>query len=163
MLSRTAPRLPSPFVSTCKARRSFVEPTSRAPSHSPAAPSPGAGSAARRAVVGSTNANRHTASFNWNRFIFISLLGLIVRARIEDLLDRAPEESRDAKSEGQAGVVLSFLDGVDRLARDLQSLGQVGLRPVAFGAQHLQPVLHEYLRQPTTMPTVWVTSIREKM
>ena len=61
---------------------------------------------------------------------------------MEDLLDRLAEEPRDAEGEGERRVVLAGLDGVHRLARDLQMVGQLGLTPVALGAEVFQAVVH---------------------
>jgi uncharacterized protein (DUF885 family) len=60
----------------------------------------------------------------------------------ENLLDWPLEESRDAEGQRQAGIELAGLDGVDRLARDLELRRQRGLGPVALGAQHLETILH---------------------
>ena len=48
----------------------------------------------------------------------------------------------DLEGEGEAGVVLARFDGVDRLTRHLELLCEPGLRPVALGPHHLEPVFH---------------------
>src|SRR5271157_404039 len=63
----------------------------------------------------------------------------------EDRFDGGFKETRQFEGQRKTGVELARLDGVDRLARDLQPLGQIGLRPVAFSAQYSQPVFHLYL------------------
>src|SRR6185295_15594463 len=174
-LSRTAPRPPSGFASTCRPRRSLAAPTSSAPSHSPAGPGPAAREGEENRVsrrsARTSRSGRHgekregggrddgyTTGIGEFRFTFISFDRSIVRVfsrfavgtlgspagaasilgfgggslafallGVEDLLDRQPEEAGDAKGQGEAGVVLSGFDGVDGLARDLQTLGQVAL------------------------------------
>jgi hypothetical protein len=64
------------------------------------------------------------------------------RPVLENPLDRQAEQPRHSEGQRQAWVALARLDGVDRLARDLQALGQVGLGPFAFGAQDAQAVFH---------------------
>ena len=56
-------------------------------------------------------------------------------------------------SQGQAGIEFFLLDGVDRLPRRLQPVGQLRLGPVAFGAQNLQTVFHWYLLLPANTAT----------
>src|SRR5512135_138744 len=68
--------------------------------------------------------------------------GPAAAVRPEDLLDTAPEHACDAERKGEARVVLLPLDGVHRLPRDLEPLGEVRLRPLALGAEHAEPVLH---------------------
>ena len=52
----------------------------------------------------------------------------------KDLLDRQAENIGYAERERQRRIVLARLDRVYALQRDLQSLGEVLLAPVAFGA-----------------------------
>ena len=52
----------------------------------------------------------------------------------EDGLDGAVKEAGEFEGEREAGIVFAGLDGVDGLAGDLEFLGEVGLRPVTFGA-----------------------------
>src|SRR6187549_435767 len=61
---------------------------------------------------------------------------------IEYLLDPQVEQSRDSEGERQRGIVLARLDRIHRLARHAEPAAKLGLTPVAFGAQHLQPVVH---------------------
>src|SRR5690606_314945 len=67
---------------------------------------------------------------------------LSVLAIIENLLDRHLEKARDAEGQRQGGIVLAGLDRVDRLPRHVEPQGQFRLAPVAFGAQHLEAVVH---------------------
>src|SRR5439155_26995993 len=64
--------------------------------------------------------------------------------RSEDIFDACAEESSDPKGERQTGVVLFVLKRVHRLTRDLKSVGELALRPVAFRAQNAKAVLHRY-------------------
>ena len=41
---------------------------------------------------------------------------------IEDVLDAPLEQARDLECQGESGIVLAGLDGVDRLLRDLQAI-----------------------------------------
>ena len=61
---------------------------------------------------------------------------------VEDLFDGQVEQASDLEGEGQAGIVLAGLDGVDRLTGDPELSRQPRLGPVALGTQDLQPVLH---------------------
>src|SRR6185436_2934441 len=61
--------------------------------------------------------------------IFVVMLFL----RGKDLFDRFAEQLRDGERERQAGVVSSSLDGVHRLARHLELVGEIALAPAAFG------------------------------
>src|ERR1039458_2843988 len=63
----------------------------------------------------------------------------------EDRLDGGFKEARQFEGQRKAGIVLPGLDRVDRLARDLQPFGQIGLRPIPFSTQYTQPILHLYL------------------
>ena len=60
----------------------------------------------------------------------------------EDVLDAPVEDTRDREGERKARVVALVLDRVDGLARDGEVLGELGLRPVALGAQDAEAVLH---------------------
>ena len=72
---------------------------------------------------------------------------------LKDLLDPHPEYPRNLECQRQARIELAFLDGVRGLARHVEFRGKPGLRPVAFGAQHLEAVLHAYRLCPTITPT----------
>jgi hypothetical protein len=60
----------------------------------------------------------------------------------EDGLDGGFEETGEFEGQWEAGVVLAGLDGVDGLAGDLEAFGEVGLGPVAFGAEDAKAVVH---------------------
>src|SRR5687767_7962720 len=66
--------------------------------------------------------------------------------RFEHVLDRETEQPRDGEGQRQAGVVTQFLDRIDRLSRDSQSLRELRLRPAALRAKQAEPVLHRYLQ-----------------
>src|SRR5438046_10412047 len=70
------------------------------------------------------------------------------------------EEPGGPKGERQARVELARLDGVDSLPGHIKGVGQLGLRPVALGAQHLEPVLHRYRRVPYRLDTANVSVMR---
>ena len=57
---------------------------------------------------------------------------------MEDILDPSTEQACDAERERQRRIESSGLDGVDRLARDAEMIGEIALAPVAFGAKHPQ-------------------------
>ena len=67
----------------------------------------------------------------------------------KDLLDARLEQTGKPKRERQTRVELSLFDGVDGLPGYVHSLGEPGLRPVAFGTQDLQTVFHFSLRMPS--------------
>ena len=63
----------------------------------------------------------------------------------EDGFDGAVEEASEFEGQWEAGVEFAGLDGVDGLAGDLETLGEVGLGPVVFGTEDTESVLHWYL------------------
>ena len=69
----------------------------------------------------------------------------------EDCLDGGFKETRQFKGQRKTGVEFARLDGVDRLARNLQPLRQIGLRSLPLRTQYSQPVLHLYLASSTGM------------
>ena len=76
------------------------------------------------------------------------LAGAVVTVEIDrDLQALASKQLRDLECQRETGVVFLRLDGVDRLPRDAEFFGQVGLRPFAFGAQFFEEVFHLYLRE----------------
>lgn len=90
--------------------------------------------------------------------------GFIAMIREEDRLDGLAEYLRDSKRQFKAGIVFAGFDGIDRLARDLEPLRQVGLRPIPFRAQHLEPVLHySYLRLMINLAAVQTTIMKAAM
>jgi hypothetical protein len=64
----------------------------------------------------------------------------VVVVEEEDILDRRFEQPRNTDRSRLRGIVLVSLDRVDCLARQADSLAELGLRPVALGAQDLEPV-----------------------
>jgi hypothetical protein len=60
----------------------------------------------------------------------------------EDGFDGGFEETGEFEGQGEAGIVLAGLNGVDGLAGDLEAFGEVGLGPVAFGAEDAESVVH---------------------
>jgi hypothetical protein len=71
-------------------------------------------------------------------------LGYLLFIR-EDGFDGAVEEASEFEGEGETGIELAGLDGVDGLARDFETLCEVRLAPVAFGAEDAEAVFHRYL------------------
>jgi len=63
----------------------------------------------------------------------------------EDGFDGTVEETGEFEGEWETGIELAGLDGVDGLAGDLESFGEVGLAPVLFGAEDAEAVFHRYL------------------
>src|ERR1700682_1113590 len=63
----------------------------------------------------------------------------------KDCLDRCVEEAGQAEGQRQAGVEFAGFDGVDALAGDFESFGQVGLAPLPLGAEDAKSVLHWFL------------------
>jgi hypothetical protein len=63
----------------------------------------------------------------------------------EDGFYRAVEEASEFEGERETGIELAGFDGVDGLAGDFETLGEVGLAPVAFGAEDAEAVFHRYL------------------
>ncbi len=64
----------------------------------------------------------------------------------EDLLDGGGEEAGQLEGQGQAGIETAGLNGVHGLAGDLEAAGEIGLAPVAFGAEDAKAVLHRFLQ-----------------
>src|SRR6266446_312962 len=50
--------------------------------------------------------------------------------RFENLLHRPVESLGDFKCQRQTGIILFGLNGIDRLARDSEFVGEIGLSPV---------------------------------
>ena len=63
----------------------------------------------------------------------------------EDGFDGAVEEASEFEGQWETGIELAGLDGVDGLAGNLEALSEVGLGPVAFGAEDAEAVFHWYL------------------
>src|SRR5450432_131549 len=64
----------------------------------------------------------------------LRLLGCVL-GREEQRLDGLVEDVRDLERKWQAGVITTGLDCVDRLARDVETVGQVRLTPTSGSAQ----------------------------
>ena len=65
--------------------------------------------------------------------------------RIEDVLDLEAEERGDLEGEGEAGVVLPFLDRIHSLPGDVQAFGDLCLGPGVLGSKYRETVSHLYL------------------
>ena len=91
-----------------------------------------------------------------------SYLLLLNRAILvmKNLFDAQSEESGGPESERQARIELARLDCVDGLPGHIKGVGQLGLRPVTLGAQHLEPVLHRYRHVPNRLDTANVKLMR---
>jgi hypothetical protein len=63
----------------------------------------------------------------------------------EDSFDGAIEEASEFEGERKGGIEFAGLDGVDGLTRDFETIGEVGLAPVSFGAEDAETVFHWYL------------------
>ncbi len=63
---------------------------------------------------------------------------------IKNLFDAQTEEPGRPEGEPQARIELACFDGVDSLPGHIEGVGQLGLRPIALGAQHLESALHRY-------------------
>ena len=72
---------------------------------------------------------------------------------MKNLFDAHPEESCGAKGKRQARIELARLNGINGLSGDVEGVGQLGLRPIALGAQNLEPILHRYRRVPYKLQT----------
>src|SRR5688572_17056546 len=60
----------------------------------------------------------------------------------EHLLDQQPECVGDAERERQGRIELPVLDRVDRVARNLDPVGELRLAPAALGPQDANAVVH---------------------
>ncbi len=60
----------------------------------------------------------------------------------EDIFDWQFENLRNAESKRKRGIIAPFLDGVHRLARYAETIGQVLLGPIALCAQHFEAIVH---------------------
>lgn len=78
----------------------------------------------------------------------IALLGCAIG--LEDLLDLEPEDRRDPEGEGEARVVLFLFNGDDRLARDSQPRGELGLSKASRGSERGEVVSHQRLQATET-------------
>jgi hypothetical protein len=67
---------------------------------------------------------------------------------LKNLFDAQSEESSGPERERQTRIELACFNGVDGLPGHIESVCQLSLRPVALGAQHLEPILHRYRRVP---------------
>lgn len=101
------------------------------------------------AVTSGLAVNRSQAGVRATLAGFARLLRSVSTCRIiKDLFDFQTKEPSGPESELQAWIKFAGLNGVDRLPGYVEGIGQLGLRPVAFGAQHFQSILHEYCRVP---------------
>jgi hypothetical protein len=65
----------------------------------------------------------------------------------EDGFDGAVEEASEFEGKREAGIELAGLNGIDGLTGDFETLCEIGLAPVALGAEDTEAVLHWYLRR----------------
>src|ERR1700679_1202486 len=79
---------------------------------------------------------------------------------MKNLFDAQSEEPSGPEGERQARIELARLDGVNGLPGHIQGVGQLGLRPVALGAQHLEPILYPYRHVPYRLDTKNVRLMR---
>ena len=56
------------------------------------------------------------------------------------------EEASEAESEGERRIVSAGFDGVDGLTGDFEAVGEILLRPGAFGAEDAEAIIHRRLR-----------------
>ena len=61
---------------------------------------------------------------------------------LKDVLDTEIEYIGDLECKRKARIVFFRFDGVYGLAGDLEACRQFDLRPVQFGAEHLELILH---------------------
>src|ERR1700722_13149960 len=120
-----------------------------------------AGSVWAKAAVAARMATLHNVTVN----LYISILfdfrrKIIAILIMKNLFNAQSEEAGGAESQRQARIELARLDGVDGLPGHIQRAGQLGLRPVALGAQYLQPILHRYRQLPYTTDTIYVRLMR---
>src|SRR6478735_4959501 len=78
----------------------------------------------------------------WRRCCWATRAESRVHSWRENVFDAQLEQRGDGEGERQAGVVAAILDGIDRLARDIERLGQLSLRHAARFAQLFDLVLH---------------------
>ena len=60
----------------------------------------------------------------------------------KDLLDRQGEGGGETIGEIERRIVALRLERIDRLARDVDHIGEMLLGPAPLGAKHAQPALH---------------------
>src|SRR5260370_41465608 len=72
--------------------------------------------------------------------------------RFENLLHRPVENLGDLECQRQTGIILFGLNGIDRLPRYSEFVGEIGLRPVELAPQIAHAVFHWYLRQAMPRP-----------
>src|SRR5688572_6981474 len=72
-----------------------------------------------------------------------ALIAAFPETVIENLLDPFVEEAGQLEGQRQRRIIFAGLDRVDGLARHAEPAAKLRLAPVAFRAQHLQPILHQ--------------------
>lgn len=78
---------------------------------------------------------------------------------MKDLFDGQSEEPGGPEGQRQTWIEFARLDGVDGLPGDIEGVGQLGLGPIALGAQHLKSIFHRYRRVPYIIDTRNVSPI----
>src|SRR5579862_1364909 len=75
-----------------------------------------------------------------------------INLRLEYLLHRLAKYLSDLEGQRQTGIIFLCLDGVDRLTRDAQFFGEVGLGPIELATQIAHAIFHSYLRLAMASP-----------
>ena len=70
----------------------------------------------------------------------------------EDRFDGLAEQSGNREGQRKTGIVFAGLDRVHRLARDVESLREIGLGPLPLRPEHTESVDHRYLRRTINWP-----------
>src|SRR6185437_1569803 len=94
------------------------------------------------------------------RIVFDFPLTISAILILTNLFDAHSEKPGGAEGQWQTRIELACLDGVDRLTGHFEGIGQFGLCPVAFRAQHPETVLHRYRRRPFRRDARNVTVMR---
>ena len=66
---------------------------------------------------------------------------------VKDFFDAASEETGETERQGQRRIVLACFDGVDRLARHSELVGELALAPLTRFAQLADTIGHEAFRR----------------
>lgn len=82
---------------------------------------------------------------------------LIQRGVMKDFFYGQSEKPGGPEGQRKARIELACFNRVDGLTGYIQGVGQLGLRPVALSAQHLEPILHRYRQVPYRLDTTKVS------
>ena len=83
-----------------------------------------------------------------------SLIRFLILVQFKNLLDFHLEQPGDLERQRQAWIVFLRFDGVHRLARDVELVGQVRLRPFLRRAQFAQFIFHLKRRVKIIVPSM---------